>query len=259
MKLSKFCTAVLVEKPIAIRLSQGQSAVERCRHRGIYLGVGYNLRFLASLQKFRSLVSRGMVGQIKKIECVASQYLPWWRPTQDYRKGVSAQKKLGGGVLLELSHELDYLLWIFGPATQVRATLCRSSKLAIDVEDEARIKMEFQRPDGQRIPMKLLLAFGRREHRRFCQVQGTKGALRWDALKNAVTLRRGRRARRVLFRKNSIPQTSEAMWREFLSGWKTGRPPAVPGTDGVRVLALIESIWKSNRLGGRAVPVPATA
>jgi predicted dehydrogenase len=256
MKLAKFCKAILVEKPIAMRLSQGQSMVKRCQQSGIYLAVGYNLRFLASLRKFRSLVSNGVVGQIKKIDCVASQYLPWWRASQDYRTGVSAQKRLGGGVLLELSHELDYLLWIFGPAVQVRATLRRTSKLTIDVEDDARIKMKIQRPGGQRIPVELLLAFGRKEHRRFCQVWGTKGVLLWDALKNVVTLRRGRKVGQVLFRKNSIAQTSEVMWRDFLSGWKTGRPPAVPGTDGVKVLALIESIWKSNRLGGRAVPVP---
>ena len=57
----------------------------------------------------------------------------------DYRKTVSAQKILGGGVLLELSHELDYLRWIFGDVEFVQAQLARQSELDIDVEDTAHI------------------------------------------------------------------------------------------------------------------------
>jgi predicted dehydrogenase len=56
---------------------------------------------------------------------------------------VSAKKELGGGVLLELSHEIDYLRWIFGEVEWIRATISQQSNLEIDVEDSAHILMGF--------------------------------------------------------------------------------------------------------------------
>ena len=43
-----------------------------------------------------------------------SSFLPSWRKNIDYQSSVSAKKSLGGGVLLELSHEIDYLIWLIG-------------------------------------------------------------------------------------------------------------------------------------------------
>jgi predicted dehydrogenase len=73
---------------------------------------GYNLRFSYSLKRFNELIKKKIVGKILSVRCEVGQYLPDWRPNKDFRKTVSANKRLGGGVLLELSHEIDYLRWI---------------------------------------------------------------------------------------------------------------------------------------------------
>ena len=65
----------------------------------------------------------------------SGSYLPNWRPKQDYRSSCSAKKNLGGGVLLELSHELEYLSWIFGKPNWISAWVGKLSSLEIDVED----------------------------------------------------------------------------------------------------------------------------
>ena len=70
-----------------------------------------------------------------KINC--SSYLPDWRPSQDYRRTVSSSSSYGGGVLLELSHEIDYANWFFGPFLKVQAVLKNTGTLEIDVEDIA--------------------------------------------------------------------------------------------------------------------------
>ena len=80
---------------------------------------------------------------IRRLRCEIGQYLPLWRPGSDYRLGVSANRALGGGVLLELSHELDYLRWIFGDVDWVQASLERQSALEIDVEDTAHLLLSF--------------------------------------------------------------------------------------------------------------------
>ena len=61
------------------------------------------------------------------------------RPKIDYKETVSAKAELGGGVLLELSHEIDYLRWIFGEFNWVSAWHGKLSNLEIDVEDASLI------------------------------------------------------------------------------------------------------------------------
>ena len=71
--------------------------------------VGYNLRFHPVLIYLKQFLIRK---KIFSINVISHSYLPNWRKI-NYRHSISANKKLGGGVLLELSHELDYLKWIF--------------------------------------------------------------------------------------------------------------------------------------------------
>ena len=53
------------------------------------------------------MVQDNILGNIYSIRCDVGQYLPNWRADKNYSKSVSAKKDLGGGVLLELSHELE--------------------------------------------------------------------------------------------------------------------------------------------------------
>ena len=79
------------------------------------------------------------MGTIYTIHVEAGQFLPSWRPNSDYRNTVSASKELGGGVMTELSHELDYISWIFGKPTWVNAQNGKISNLEVNVEDYSKI------------------------------------------------------------------------------------------------------------------------
>lgn len=123
-----FSGTVLVEKP----LFHKKIDIPNNSFRDIF--VAYNLRFHPLLQKLRSLLD----GQnIITAHAYVGQYLPDWRPGQDCRKGYSVRKDEGGGVLSDLSHELDYLNWILGGWTSVVAVGGHFSELAGDSEDAA--------------------------------------------------------------------------------------------------------------------------
>ena len=99
-----FVGRVLLEKPVMDRLGPFPRAGFRS------IAVGYQLRFHPAVRFFRAAV----VGQrVLSAQARYGQYLPDWRPTRDYRQTVTAGP--AGGVLLELSHELDLMSWIFGP------------------------------------------------------------------------------------------------------------------------------------------------
>lgn len=72
---------------------------------------------------------------IYSIRCICSSYLPQWRLGIDYRKVYSAMKELGGGVSLDLIHELDYLAFLFGFPFKIINYRSKKSNLEIDCDD----------------------------------------------------------------------------------------------------------------------------
>lgn len=94
--------------------------------------VGYVLRFHPLLQRLKELLKNETV---LSANAACGQYLPAWRPNTDYTKCYSAKKDEGGGVLLDLSHEIDYVEWLFGNLTEIKSYQKKISDLEIDSDD----------------------------------------------------------------------------------------------------------------------------
>jgi len=102
----------------------------KIKHNQVY--VGYVLRFHPLLQKLQKLLKNEHIISAN-INC--AQYLPTWRIGRDYKKSYSASKKDGGGVLLDLSHEIDYAHWLFGDLKELKSYQLKVSDLEIDSDD----------------------------------------------------------------------------------------------------------------------------
>lgn len=66
---------------------------------------------------------------------ICSSYLPEWRPGVDYRKVYSAHKEMGGGVTIDLIHEWDYMVELFGKPLETYNFKGTYSDLEIDSDD----------------------------------------------------------------------------------------------------------------------------
>ena len=66
---------------------------------------------------------------------ICSSYLPEWRPGVDYRTVYSAHKEMGGGVTIDLIHEWDYLVDLFGAPLEMYNFKGTYSHLEIDSDD----------------------------------------------------------------------------------------------------------------------------
>ena len=130
---------LFIEKPVSHNVQKVQQLIDLCESKKLTLAVGYNLRFLESLIKFKDAIQAGMIGKLISIRVDSGSHLPDWRSGMDYRKSVSAIEDLGGGVLRELSHEIDYVRWIFGEIDWVKATLINTQVLGLNVEDTAHL------------------------------------------------------------------------------------------------------------------------
>ena len=236
---------LFIEKPLASSLHDVDKLLEICLRRQNILMIGYNLRFLPSLQYFRrALIDGGVVGKVLLVNCEAGQYLPSWRPNSDYRKSVSANRELGGGVLLELSHELDYLRWIFGEVEWVKATLSRQSSLVLDVEDSASLTLGFSPDsDGWGLIGSVNLDFIRQDTSRRCIAIGEHGSLQWNGLTGEVSLyQAGAKQWKKIFSHSHHPDNSYiSEWEHFLDCVKTNRAPLITGVDGLKVLQIIDA------------------
>ncbi|GAA3399843.1 Gfo/Idh/MocA family protein [Paenibacillus hodogayensis] len=128
---------ILVEKPLFADADASLPSSEYADR--VY--TAYNLRYHPVLQRLKEIV-RGE--QTFSVMVYTGQYLPSWR-NRDYRQCYSARRHEGGGVLRDLSHELDYVQWLFGPWRRAAAIGGRFSPLEIDSDDTFALLLATER------------------------------------------------------------------------------------------------------------------
>lgn len=134
---------LFIEKPVAEELEGLDRLSAEIAHRNLSTLVGCNFRFHPGLRRIKSLLTEQAIGTVVSARAQFGQYLPDWHPWEDYRQGYSAQRCLGGGVVLDRIHELDYIRWLLGEITEVYALMGHLSHLEVDVEDTAEILLRF--------------------------------------------------------------------------------------------------------------------
>jgi predicted dehydrogenase len=128
-----------VEKPIAIRVSEGDRMVELARKQGKVLAVGHNYRTFPGNVKLRQLLP-----QLGPIYRVLWQWLEN-RPESYYDRDIwrSTWRHAGGGVLMnQTSHDLDLICWLFGRPVEVSAMVLNRAHRH-EVEDTAIASIRF--------------------------------------------------------------------------------------------------------------------
>jgi len=167
---------ILLEKPVAESLDRVHELQRISDDSGSRILVGFQFRYHPTLNKARELIRRDALGQVLSVHAHWGEYLPQWHPWEDYRRSYAARTDLGGGVIVTLTHPLDYLRYIVGEIDSLWSFNGHISPLDMDVEDVAEIGLAFangavggvhlnyfQRPPVHRL-----------------EIVGTDGTLRWD-------------------------------------------------------------------------------
>ena len=244
---------LFVEKPLSHSLEGIDALIDLCHARSVALMVGYHLRFCRSLQIARDALREGRIGRVVSLRAEVGQYLPEWRPESDYRHGVSARQDLGGGVLLELSHELDYVRWLAGDVRSVQAQVGHLSDLDVDVEDVAELLLRFSSGAVGSVHLDMV----QRPMSRCCKVIGTAGSLTWDGTTHTVRVFSTRDVEWTDVHASAAVDRNAAFISElqhFLDCVRTGAAPLVGGEDGRLALELALAA-KSASASGRAVHI----
>jgi predicted dehydrogenase len=171
-----FSGHLMVEKPLFHELSKIPI------HSFNKTAVAYNLRSHILLKKLKKKLENA--GQLITANIYVGSYLPSWRVNTDYTQSYSAKKSQGGGVLRDLSHELDYAFWLFGLWRRLTASGGTLSDLRIDSGDSYTVLMETNNCPLVSIHMNYLDRTPRRE----IFVNTQKHTICVDFVKNSISI-----------------------------------------------------------------------
>ena len=167
---------ILLEKPVSHsleRLDVLQKAAERS---GIRILIGFQFRYHPTLNQARELIQSNALGQILTVHAHWGEYLPQWHPWEDYRQSYAARSDLGGGVIVTLTHPLDYLRYLLGEVDSLWSFNGHISPLDLDVEEVAEIGLKFTNGAVGGVHMN----YFQRPAVHHLEIVGTTGTLRWD-------------------------------------------------------------------------------
>ena len=258
---------LLLEKPISHSLEGVVDLFHAVQRGGGKVLVGFQFRYHTGLQQVKKLLAEGAIGRPVSVRAHWGEYLPSWHPWEDYRQGYSARPDLGGGVILTLSHPLDYLRWLLGEITDVWAFTGQISDLELQVEDTAEIGLRFAAAGDARGALgSLHLDYIQRPPSHHLEIPGTQGMLRWDNADGAVHLYQVRRgaglapsaklaSNEPAWQNFPAPQGFErndmflAQMRHFLAVANGEETPRCTLQDGLKALQLALAAHESQQKG----------
>ncbi len=124
---------VFVEKPFLIRSNRIKPLIRFSRIKKKVTHVGFNMRYTKRLLKMKQILKNN-TNVIKDVKIKVFTDFRKWRKNKDFQSTVTFNRKLGGGVINELSHEVDYLVFLFGKPTHVKVKEILNQDISIDVE-----------------------------------------------------------------------------------------------------------------------------
>jgi len=184
IKMAKSGLDLFIEKPLSNSTNGIKTLQKIVKQKKLVTQMGCNLRFHKCIIKIRQLINQKKIGRVISIQSENGSYLPDWHTHEDYRKGYASDRQLGGGIILTMIHDIDYLYWIFGNPKSIFSVSGKFSDLDISAEDYCSSIIEFK----NNITAELHLDFFQRPEFRGCKIKGTKGVIYWNSDKNEIRL-----------------------------------------------------------------------
>jgi predicted dehydrogenase len=203
-KVAALQKPLFIEKPPFHTLKDATEGLSIVTEHHLVTYTAFNLRFLDCLLHLKNNLN---LDKVQEVNVYCGSYLPKWREGVDYKKNYSAIPEMGGGVHLDLIHELDYVLWIFGKPKQVQSVLRSQSKIDIDAIDYANYVLTYDS-----FAITIVLNYYRRDSKRNCEIILEDATWNVDLLKNKIT---DFASNTVVFESLQVPQDTYKKQMEY--------------------------------------------
>ena len=242
---SSLSIPVLMEKPLSADLESALNLKAQLDVTKVPLLLGYTWRWWPALEKVRSFVTDGKLGRPYYARFTISAHLADWHPWEDYREFFMAHEKLGGGALLDESHWIDQMIWLFGIPHAVFGVTRKLSELEISSDDLVEL-VAFYHED---LVVSVHLDIFGRPHEKSIQIYGDNGSISWSEEKKSVQVVDTSANIMVEEFNHDRNFMFERVAEEFLSMIQKASRPSCTIDDGIKVLEVVEAIRNSQRQG----------
>ena len=144
---------VLLEKPVAKSAAEAKIMLRAEQTTGAPVLLGYTWRWWPPLKRLRELLDGNAVGKLRHVQFHMSAHLADWHPWEPYQEFFMASAAQGGGALLDESHWIDLMVWLFGRPQQLIGRVEKISDLEIDADDNVDVLALFE--NGLRVSLHL--------------------------------------------------------------------------------------------------------
>ena len=249
---------IQVQKPMSTNLETAREMVAVAAKAGITLGVVSQHRFDDSSIFVAKAIQAGRLGKILQ----ADAYVKWHRSPAYYSRPIKGSWDVeGGGALINQAvHQVDVLLWLIGPVTEVFGYWQLAALHKIQSEDVVCAMMRYA--NGATGVIQASTAFWPGYSERI-EIHGTKGTAIFTGDKLTAWDVENDQGAPAPVEREAMSGASDPMAisltpfeRQFLDfgeACKTGRKPLITGEDGVRALEFVLSVYRSCREGQKVV------
>jgi predicted dehydrogenase len=240
---------LFIEKPLSHNLEDVDKLTNLVGEYNLKLMIGNNMRFHPVVKFGKELIEKSRIGRIVSARLEVGEYLPDWRPERDFKSSYSASIEGGGGVILDLSHELDYAYWFFGDPVKIFSVYGKRSNLPIEAEDIAGILIEFRSGAWCQVHLDYI----QRHPCRTFKLIGTEGIMQADLNDNKLMVSTAGRPEWEIvdtggdFQRNRMYVEELRHFIDYLNGKVI--KPQVGLEDGIKVLQIVQAAKESSRLG----------
>jgi len=221
---------LFIEKPPLHSMDGALQATELIKRNNIFTYVACNLRFHPCITFLKDYFENNTC-RLNEVNVYCGSYLPDWRPGKDYKKNYSADKAMGGGVHLDLFHEMDYTCWLFGYPAKSYGFFSTKSSLDIDAVDYANYLLAYVDFNAS-----IILNYYRRTPKRTIDILFDTETWVVDLINCTITAQSGA----LIFQSPGfkIIDTYINQMRYFTDCLKNGKTPMNTLEDAVKVLQI---------------------
>jgi predicted dehydrogenase len=245
---------VLVEKPMALSLSDADRMIDECEKAGVKLGVVFQRRAEPLFRKINAAITGGDFGDLT----MGLVSMPYMRDDAYYGQAEwrGTWTLDGGGVLMNQGiHLIDLLVWYMGDPVDISAS-ARTLHRTVEVEDVASASLTFENGSVASIIASTVAGAGY-PHR--LELYGTNGGFqvegevvtRWEVLDTSretvapPALRRAESAGSAGDPRGIALAGHTGIFRDFIQACMDDRSPMVDGLEGRRSLATVLGIYRA--------------
>jgi predicted dehydrogenase len=174
--LAKMEIPLFIEKPPLSSLQNADYLTELISTNNVFTYVACNLRFHPCILFLKDFLKQNNI-RINEINVYCGSFLPEWRPERNFREIYSANPEMGGGVHLDLFHEIDYTVWLFGFPRRSSAIKRNVSSLNIKAVDYANYVLEYTN-----FTVSIILNYYRKNPKRLIEIVLDNGTIEIDLL-----------------------------------------------------------------------------